>query len=387
MRPAWLNRDVLLISLSAFFADLGYQAVQAVFPIYLVITLAANPLYFGLANAFAFGGGAVFAYFGGVLGIRHSRKRLAAAGSAFIILMSLVGLAFSPVLAIALFCGGWWGRNFRVPPRRAMLADAAKREDTGKAFGFLHALDIGGGMFAVVGLLTLLYFGMSQNTILLLTAIPISVSVVLLLTTRDIRKRAVRKAPNPNRQTRARKDAFIGIMVATALYGFSYYSLGFPILTIAKSSNDALGIGAYGVYLGVSAITGYYIGSRKRLNKIKALGYLGYILSGVGTALLALGYFLHGSLGLFYLGVALMGFGLGVVETMEPTIISLVRDVVKLDTGMGILQGARSFGLFFANLIMGLLYVLDPSYSYLYAAIVSVAAGIIVLFSARKAKL
>ena len=40
----WLTRDVLLISLSAFFADAGYQALIAGFPIFLVIYLKA-PVY------------------------------------------------------------------------------------------------------------------------------------------------------------------------------------------------------------------------------------------------------------------------------------------------------------------------------------------------------
>jgi hypothetical protein len=47
------------------------------------------------------------------------------------------------------------------------------------------------------------------------------------------------------------------------------------------------------------------------------------------------------------------------------------------------LQGSRSFGLFFANLIMGILYVISPSYSYLYAAIVSITAGVLVLVAGK----
>lgn len=377
-----MSRNVLLLSFSAFFADLGYQAVQALFPIYLVITLAANPAYFGIANALAFGGGAVFAYIGGRLGVRYSRKWLAVLGSAFIILMPLVGLTTSIVLAVSLFAGGWWARNFRSPPRRAMLADSSKKQDLGKTFGFLHALDIGGGALSVVFLLILLYLSIKQSTILLLTALPLAISVFLLLLTPDIRKAVRLTNSNGPKSVKVRieKKAYKGIMIATMLYGFSYYSLGFPVLTIAQGSgNTLLGIASYGVYLAVSAVTGYYIGSRKRLSKIKALGYLGYILSGIGTALLAIGYAFNSSLPMFYLGIAIMGFGLGVVETMEPTIISLLKRAAKLDIGMGTLQGSRSIGLFSANLIMGILYVASPIYSYSYAAIISVAAGIIVL--------
>lgn len=376
-----MGRDVVLIALSAFTADVGYQAVQALFPIYLVLTLSSSPLYFGLANAIAFGGGAVFAYFGGFLGNKHSRKWLAVGGSAFILLMSLIGLTVNPILAIIFFAAGWWARNFRVPPRRSMLTDLTRKENLGKVFGFLHALDIGGGMVSVVILLLLLAFGVSQNSALLATAIPLIVSVSLLLVINDVRRR--RTPPASRHRLRISRSTYRGVIAATALYGFSYYSLGFPILTIAKSSNAILGIGSYGVYLGVSAFAGYYIGSRKRLNKIKALGYLGYALSGVGTGILALAYAFGSSLSLYYLGVALMGVGLGAVETMEPTIISLVRGAVKLDTGMGVLQASRSFGLFFANLIMGVLYVFSPVDSYVYASAISVVAGLLIIRAGR----
>ncbi len=379
----WISRDVLLISFSAFFADLGYQAVQALFPIFLVITLASSPLAFGIANALAFGGGAVLAYIGGVLSDRYSRKWIVVIGSAFILLMSAVGLATSPIMAVALFTGGWWGRNFRSPPRRAMLADVSKRRDLGKTFGLLHALDVGGGMLSVVFLVILLAVGVSHRSIFILTAIPITISMLLIILTSDIRKGKANVAGTPlmKRSSIVNRRTFWGIIIATALYGFSYYSLGFPILTITMvSSNSIIGVGSYGVYLGISAITGYWIGSRKGINKIKTLGLVGYVLSGIGTAVLSVSYWLGYGTAALYVGVAIMGFGLGVVETIEPTIISLIRRDVKIGKGMGALQGSRSFGVFFGNLVMGILYVASPSYSYAYAAAVSVVAGIIILY-------
>ena len=40
----WLNRNVLFLSLSAFFADMGYQAVTAIFPLLIIIKLG-EPAY------------------------------------------------------------------------------------------------------------------------------------------------------------------------------------------------------------------------------------------------------------------------------------------------------------------------------------------------------
>lgn len=387
MLPKWMNRGVVLLSLSAFFADAGYQAVQALFPIYLVLSLSSSAAYFGLANALAYGGGAVFAYLAGILGTRYSRKRLALIGSAFILLMPLTGATMNPLLAIALFAMGWWARNFRVPPRRALLSDMSTDANRGKVFGFLHLLDIGGGMTAVVLVLLELAIGIGERSALMLTAIPLTISVLFVGLSPDARKHEPHTAEAARAHAskpKANRVAFKGIIAATALYGFSYYSLGFPILTIAKSSNTMFGIGAYGVYLGVSALAGYYIGSRKWHDRIRVLGYMGYILSGIGTAILAIGYIFGGPLLLYYLGVAIMGLALGAIETMEPTIVSMLRGVARLDTRMGSLQAYRSIGLFFANLIMGVLYVVSPAYSYMYAAAISVLSGAIVIFTGQQ---
>ncbi len=381
-----MNRDVLLISFSAFFADLGYQAALAIFPIFLVIGLGAPASTYGIANAIAFGVGAAFGYLGGVLGDRYNYKYVAILGNALIPLISLVGLTYSVVAAVALFSGGWWARNFRSPARRSMLVESTSKTDRSKVFGFLHALDIGGGMLSIALVLVMIYFGISYNSIFLLTIFPIVISTLLLAPTTNIRKKAARivgqSAGRLGEKARVAGRTYRGIVAATALYGFSSYSLGFPILTIAKGSNPIIGIGSYGVYLGVSAVAGYAVGSIKWLDKIKVLSIIGYALSGGGTMLLGIGY-LYGSIPVEYLAVAILGFSLGVIETLEPTIVSFIKNMRSIGRGMGALTGSRSFGIFFANLIMGILYVFSPIYSYTYAAIVSVVAGAMVLVYGR----
>ena len=377
-----MNKDVLLISFSAFFADLGYQTVIATFPIFLVIVLNASPSTYGIATALAFGIGSIFGYLGGILGDKFSYKKIAILGNLFVPLLSLVGLAISPVVAIVFFASGWWARNFRSPPRRSMLVYASASKDRGKAFGFLHALDIGGGMLSIVILVVLLAIRVPYSSAILLTAIPILFSTVLLFFAKDTKHN-----PASHRQSKGNSitggnvthSAYLGILAATLLYGFSYYSLGFPILTIAEKSSSIVGIGSYAVYLGVSAVAGYYIGSRK-LNRIKTLGIAGYMLSGIGTLGLGFAYLFGNGVAIFYLMVAVIGLSLGVIETLEPTIVSFMKNRSSVGSGMGALTASRSLGVFAANIIMGFLYIVNPFYSYAYAGLISVVAGCIILY-------
>src|SRR5579864_3209125 len=184
VRP-WLTRDAFLLSLSAFFADLGYQAVTALFPLFLVGDLHQSPLTYGLITGVSFGVGSLFAFIGGKAGDRFSKKRVAIAGNCLIPLMSLSGLFSAAWAAGALFILGWWARYFRTPARRALLVEVSPPEHRSKVFGFLHAMDIGGGMLAVFGALGLMLLKVPIGTIILLTAAPLFASTAVLFFVRE----------------------------------------------------------------------------------------------------------------------------------------------------------------------------------------------------------
>lgn len=176
----WLTRDAFLLSLSAFFADLGYQAVMALFPLFLVIQLHQSVFVYGIVTGISFGIGSFFAYLGGKAGDRFNKKRIVIIGNLFIPLMSLAGLYVNVWSAGILFILGWWARYFRTPARRALLVEVSPPEHRSKIFGFMHAMDIGGGMLAVLYALLFLFLKVPINRILFLTAIPLLISTSVL---------------------------------------------------------------------------------------------------------------------------------------------------------------------------------------------------------------
>lgn len=384
----WLTPDIWKIAGSAFFADLGYQAVLAGFPLFLVLALNAPVWVYGLAMALAYGPGALIAWWGGRQGDRLGHRRIAIAGNSGIVLLSLSGLASTPLVAVGLLSLGWWARNFRTPSRRVLLVDRVPDpEHRSRAFGFLHALDVGGGMLAGVGVLVLLARAWPLGRIFLLTLIPLAISTLLLVWLRRAPATAPAPAPAPPADTAAAgRRRLPPILWAAALYGFSSYNLGFPILTVAQSTrHSTLGIVSYIVFLGVSAATGWFVGRRVR-GTVGELAGLGYVGAAVGSAGLAAALALSlGFWGLVF-PVAILGFALGAIETLEPTLVSRFAPGSTLGQGMGSLTGARSLGLFGANLIMGLLYHASPVAAYGYAAAVALAAAAVLWRSARMAR-
>lgn len=380
------HADVWWIAFSAFFADLGYQMVIAGLPLFLVLSLRQPVWVFGLATAVGYGPGALLAYLGGRVADRVGRRRVAIWGNAFIPLLSFTGLVASAPAAIACFATGWWARNFRTPARRAMLVEVVDPADRSRAFGLLHALDVGGGLLAALAVVVLVGARVPFAAIFLVTLVPLAVSTLCLLRTRrtgDGARTAGGGAPAAGAERQRPQGQglrlYRGVMAAAALYGFSSYSLGFPILTVAQGTGaPALGALAYALFLGVSALVGLAAGSRRQAGG-PTLALLGYLVAAAGSAALAVAYHTHAGIAGLYAAVAVLGVALGVVETLEPTLIARVTPAGTTAAGMGSLTAARSAGLLIGNLVMGALYVFGPVYSYGYAAAVAILAAIVLL--------
>ncbi len=385
--PRWRTRNVWAISLSAFFSDTGYQAVWAGFPLFLVLDLHQPVWEFGLASAIAYGGGTLFAWLGALLGDRIGHRKVAIGGNALIPLLSLSALWADPSAAIGLLCAGWWARNLRTPSRRVMLVEAVPDEgDRNSVFGFLHALDIGGGALAGVYVLIAVIEHVAFSWIFLGSVLPLAAatfSLTRVTTGRTVQPRAQCADAGSKEVAAERLPGAVALLAASALFGFTYYSVGFPILTTAHGGGGkAFGIGAFLLFNAVSAATGYVLGPRlgsRIAERFRDLGRLGYLFAVAAAVLLAVGDAAHLTVAVLFVGVAALGFSLGIVTTVEPSLMSVLRPGDQAGRGFGALSAARSVGLFLGNLIMGFLYGLGADWAYGYAAVMGMAASIVVL--------
>ncbi|MCG2892882.1 MAG: MFS transporter [Vulcanisaeta sp.] len=366
--------EVLKISFSAFFADLGYQAAVVMFPLIFVIYLGAPMWLYGIAEAINYGLGSLMAFLGGLAGDRFGRWRVAVLGNAVIISVSFLGFARYWWQALLIFMVGWWFRNFRTPPRRAMLAEVTDPSERGEAFGLLHALDIAGAALSIAYTAVLLYLRFPVEYLLLITAAPLVVSTTLLALVRA--GRGANAVSISMAEFRRLGRALWLIVISTFFFGFSQYSFGFPVITTAEFTHeDYLAVITYGVFLAASSLFGYVFG-RSRINEYVGLSFLGYLLG----AFASLGFALLSPLGVvgIYPAAFLLGVAVAATETFEPTIISKVAPEERMGLGMGLLSFGRSIGIFLANTVMGFLYQIHYSYAYYFAAASSLVSFLIV---------
>jgi Major Facilitator Superfamily. len=362
-----MNREVYKISFSAFFADLGYQGLISLFPILIVVHYQAPAYYYGILEALNYGLGSIVGFVGGNLADRWGRRRVAILGNSLILLMSFSALPYSLPISAALFIGGWWMRNFRSPARRAMLTEVARGGELKRALGVLHALDVGGGVTSVLIVSYLLYAGLPLDRVFLSTAVFFILSTVVLILSKAGKGRGIPKIVN------RRKIGTLGL--TAGLFGLSTYSFGFPVLSLYESSrSEPLSVLSYAAFLMVSALVGLIV-SRTKWSETRTLALLGYGISSLGN--LAIG--LVGGIGFIFLGSALLGMSTGVVETMEPFLVSKLSGAESMGTSMGVLSLGRSVGLLFTNTVMGFLFYLSPPLAYLYGFAASIIAAILVL--------
>jgi hypothetical protein len=278
---------------------------------------------------------------------------------------------------------GWWFRYLRTPSRRALLVQVTASEHRTKVFGFLHGLDIGGGLLSIIFASILLLLHVSVGHIIIFSAIPILVSTLVIMPVGTsklylIEKslgEAITSAGEAAIQLKRQQHILIAILAASALYGFSFYNLGFPVLSAAVISKEMVaGLATYGLYLGVSAISGWLLGSAN-LKGLRSLWEWGFLPSALASLIIAINAFEHGGIWLFYPAVVLLGLGMGAVETYEPAMVASLRNSSNISSGMGWLSVTSSLGQLGSNFIMGALFVVGESYAYVFAASAALLAA------------
>lgn len=390
---AWRTRDVWLIAGSAGCADLGYQAIVAGVPLLLVLRLHAEPIVYGVAAGLGYGLGTVASLLGGRLADRVGRKPVAVGGNLGILLLAAIGLATSVPVVVLLFVLGWLARNFRSPVRRAMLTEVVEPAWRRDAFGLLHAIDVGGGMLSALAALALVGSGVvGIRGLFLLAAVPIATSSLLLalVSGRRPTPSGLGRTEATDDGGRAERRAALrrrSVLLATVLYGFSAYSLGFPVLSLASHRGGLdSGFGGYALFLGVSAVAGYLIG-RRRWSPLGSLALGGYGLSALASLGLALSAGPVPSLVLGLVSVAGLGVALGFIETIEPTVIAASSGEARQGRAMGALSAARSAGLLVGNLALGALYATSHAGAFGYGALLAALAALVVAVGGRRASL
>lgn len=285
-----LSRNVVVLSWVSFFQDAASEMLYPVLPLFLTGVLGASPAAVGLIEGVAEALSSLLKGVSGRLADRMARRPLVALGYG----LSSVSkglIAIATGWPFVLFCRSLdrVGKGIRTSPRDALIVWDTPLEMRGRAFGFHRAFDTAGAVVGpLVGLLLYELLHHRLRPLFLLAVVPAVVSTALIGLVRENRQphsdRREQHRAGPLPASFWRVIAFLGIfglanfsdaliilrlkqlglgfvsvMLAYALYNFSYAGLSYPAGVvsdrISKSFVFATGLAFFAIaYLGFGLI-------------------------------------------------------------------------------------------------------------------------------------
>lgn len=190
-RPAWLTRNVTVLSGVSFLQDAASELLYPILPIFLTVTLGAPVAVVGLVEGLAEGAAALTKLLSGALSDRVPRRRLVALGYGLAAVGKLL-IALATAWPVVLAGRGVdrLGKGIRGAPRDALLVQGVPVHERGRVFGFHRTADTAGAVVGpLIGLAGYALLDHRIRPLLVIAVIPAVLSALLVA--------AIREQPRP----------------------------------------------------------------------------------------------------------------------------------------------------------------------------------------------
>lgn len=379
MRNRWFGdipRQVWLLGLVSFFADLSSELVYPIIPLFLTVTLGAPVAAVGITEGVAEATANLTRLFSGRWSDRLRARKpfvvagygLAAAGKAILCVAPVWGFALAG-RAIDRF-----GKGIRSAPRDTLLSDYATPENRGRVFGFHRSMDSAGAVGGpLIGLAFLTLAGDHLRVAIALALIPGVLSVFALRTVEERPAPAPApgaKTPGPGSLPRAYWLA----LAATGLFMAGNSSDAFLLLR-AKD----LGLGATLVVLGyvlyntIYTLGAYPAGALSDRIPRPLLLCAGYAV----FALVYFGFATAGDRWLVWPLMAAYGVYIAATDGVTKALITDLSPAAVRSSALGLFQGVTGLTALFASVTAGILWdQVAPSAPFYLGAACAIAAAL-----------
>ncbi|HET6404002.1 MAG TPA: MFS transporter [Candidatus Thermoplasmatota archaeon] len=236
-------RNVALLALASFLADVSGEMLMAVLP-FLLVAQGAGGFAVGLVDGATNALGHLLKPLAGRVADATSRRKPLILGGYLVAALSRVGIALASVWHVSLLfrAADRVGKGLRTAPRDALLAESVPTAERGRAFGLHRAADTAGAVVGVaLALAALSLLGASPATIVLAGAVIGLATALPLVLVREVdahaRERAARDEPGDPR--------FAPYVAIAALFALGQVSYMFFLLRAAGSASAAAAIALY----------------------------------------------------------------------------------------------------------------------------------------------
>ena len=373
-----IPRNVFVLGVVSFAADISSEMLYPVLPIFLTATLGTPVALVGVIEGVAEGTAGVSKVPAGWLSDRMPERRpLVATGYGLAALGKLLlALSFMwPQALLARFTDRL-GKGVRTSPRDALLADSSVPEQRGRAFGFHRAMDTGGAVIGpLIGLALVVSIGENHlRPIFLVAVIPAVLSVLLVSLAREHRHRVVQH----ERQRLDLSGAPTGywlLLGVSFLFAFGNSSDAFLLL---RAKNLGLGLDAvilayvlYNVAYAALAFPAGILADRIRPRWVLAGGYIVF-------GLVYLGFALDNGSALVWLLFPAYGIPLAMTEGVSKALVSNLVPGARRGAFLGLHATTIGLTAVVASVLAGLLWDhVGPAAPFALGAATGLAAAVL----------
>jgi MFS family permease len=182
--PRPLPRTVVVIGCVSLLNDFASEMVIPLIPILLATAFAAGPLALGLIEGTADAISNLLKLWAGRRSDQPGQRRKPYIIGGYLlsnVARPLIGIAGTWLAVLSIRVTDRIGKGIRTAPRDALLADAARDDDTGRIYGFTRALDHAGAVLGALVAAGVLYWGTTRlDLVIALSAIPGVLAVLLI---------------------------------------------------------------------------------------------------------------------------------------------------------------------------------------------------------------
>ncbi|MCL6558803.1 MAG: MFS transporter [Firmicutes bacterium] len=384
-------KNIVILGLVSLLTDVSSEMVYPLLPLFLT-GLGATPSIIGIIEGIAESLASLLKVYSGYIADKYrKRKRLTIIGYGTSVLNKvLLAAASSWAWVLCARVIDRFGKGIRTAPRDVLIAEAAKENEKGRAFGLHRAMDTLGAVIGVA-----IAFFLLQNykgdyvSIFLISIVPAALGVLLLFFVKE-KDSGMKAAKSISLKWSLLDGRLKAYLIMAFLFTLGNSSNQFLLL---RASNAKGGLGfdsqtvilLYLLYNVVYAVLSYPAG---RLSDKIGRKYL-----------LISGYFLYGAV---YLGFALItrkeyvwllfaayGLYIAAAEGVEKAFIADVAPEELKGTMLGLHATLVGIGLLPASFIAGVLWdVFNASAPFYFGAFMGFAAALylMALFGNRRDK-
>ena len=345
-----LGRNVALLAVASFLADVSGEMLLAVLP-FLLVAQGATGVGIGLVDGFADAIGHVLKPVAGAVADRFGKRKPLIISGYLVAALSRIGIALASAWQTSLFfrSADRVGKGLRTAPRDALLAESVPSTVRGRAFGFHRAADTAGAVVGValaLGALALL--DATPQAIVLAGAIIGLTTAIPLVFVREIAPRSA----GTQRSIEMRSPKFRVFVLLAGAFALGEVSYMFFILRATGSTTQAGAVGLYLLFNVVYLAAAYPAGKlADRVGKPRVL-LAGWLLFGASAAV----FVLPPSLPLAIAAFVVLGLGFAGFDSMQRALAADLSGQHKRSTRLGVFHATIGIAAVTGGLVGGLLW-------------------------------